>query len=363
MTAPRRAVLGTTLADLLAGAVADGVTPSASCAVVLGGRPLPVVTAGDALPDTYFDLASVTKVFTAVTALSLVDSGILALDEPVATWLAPYREGHKSAVTLRHLLTHTSGLPAVWAGWRDALAEGRGFNRAALLANLVATELEAPPGQRFDYSCVGYNTVMALAEQAAARPWAELVAERVLAPVAGSAPNHGMAALTGRPDPAMCAPTEYQPEYGRGVVRGVVHDESAWSLGGLSGNAGMFGTASGLAHFGEAVRTGLPGILSAAMATEMWRDQLPEVLGPRLAAGGPGYGHGLGLRIGQESWMGPHWQARGHNGFTGTSLLMDRGAGITAVLLTNRVHPSRTLSDVTALRHAISTAVYDAATN
>lgn len=363
MNAPRRAALGTTLADLLDGAVADGVTPSASCAVVLGGRPLPVVTAGDTGPDTFFDLASITKVFTAVTALSLVDSGILALDEPVSTWLAPYAGGQKSAVTLRHLLTHTSGLPAIWSGWREALAEGRGFNRAALLEDLVSTELEAPPGVRFEYSCVGYNTVMAVAEQAAGRPWAELVNDRVLAPLAGSAPHPGTPALTGRPDPALCAPTEYQPEYGRGMVRGVVHDESAWSLGGLSGNAGMFGTASGLARFGEAVRSGLPGVLSAALATEMWRDQLPEVLGARLGSGGPGYGHGLGLRIGQESWMGAHPQARGHNGFTGTSLLMDRDAGITAVLLTNRVHPSRTLSDVTALRHAVSTAVYAAGTN
>lgn len=348
------------LRELLSDAVTGGITPSATCAVVFGGRARPVVSAGEATASTYYDLASVTKVCTAVTALSLVDSGVLALDEPMATWLPAYATGAKSTVTLRHLLTHTSGLPGIWPGWSAALAQGSGFHRATLLEDLVAVDLATPPGTHFEYSCVGYNTVMTLAERATGQPWAELVTEQVLNPASGQPTGWVPLELTGEPDPANCAPTEFQPEYGRGMVQGVVHDESAWSLGGLCGNAGMFGTAAGLAAFGEAVRTGLPGILSAAMATEMWRDQLPQVLGPHLGTGGPGYGHGLGLRIGQDSWMGDHAQARGHNGFTGTSLLMDRDAGITAVLLTNRVHPSRTLSDVTALRRAVSDAVYAA---
>ncbi|MGA7206040.1 MAG: serine hydrolase domain-containing protein [Specibacter sp.] len=353
--------LAAELLEILERAVADGITPSASCAVVVGGRPLPVFTAGEASPTTYFDLASVTKVFTAVTALALVDAGILSLDDPAATWLEPYARGAKSGVTLRHLLTHTSGLPGTWGGWRTALAQGHGFNRAALLEDLLSMDLAAPPGTRFEYSCVGYNSVMAMAERATGRPWAQVVGDHVLAPAARLHPDTAVAELTGAPDPARCAPTEFQPEYGRGMVRGVVHDEAAWSLGGLCGNAGMFGTAAALAGFGELVRNGLPGILSPVLAAEMWHDQLPLVLAGQLESGGPGYGHGLGLRIGQESWMGNHPKGRGHNGFTGTSLLMDREAGITAVLLTNRVHPSRTLSDVTELRRTVSDAVYAAA--
>jgi CubicO group peptidase (beta-lactamase class C family) len=91
----------------------------------------------------------------------------------------------------------------------------------------------------------------------------------------------------------------------------------------------------------------------------MWTDQLPAVLGASLPTSGAEYGHGLGLRIGQAAWMGSPG-ARGHNGFTGTSLLVDRDAGISVVLLSNRVHPRREPSDVQPLRLAVSRAVYSA---
>ncbi|XTR51788.1 serine hydrolase [Pseudarthrobacter sp. So.54] len=91
----------------------------------------------------------------------------------------------------------------------------------------------------------------------------------------------------------------------------------------------------------------------------MWTDQLPAVLGASLPGSGAGYGHGLGLRIGQAAWMGSPG-ARGHNGFTGTSLLVDRDAGLSVVLLSNRVHPRRELSDVQPVRLAVSRAVYSA---
>ncbi|MFI5084994.1 MAG: serine hydrolase domain-containing protein [Actinomycetales bacterium] len=370
---------------ILTDAVADGVTPSAVCVAAVHGTRLPPVVVGDAvrfgtdgaeLPgarripataDTVYDLASVTKIFTAVTALTLVDEGVLDLDRPLGHWLAGYRPGAapateatgpgspagRESVTLRHLLTHTSGLPPIWSGWRESLESGRPFDRQALLADLLATPLAAPPGTAFDYSCVGFNTVMALSEAATGRRWPELVAERVLDKLPPG--------LTFSPDPDRCAATEYQPDHGRGMVRGTVHDETAWSLGGGCGNAGLFGTAGALLDFGEALRAGLPGILSPGSAREMWRDQLPDTLGGAAAAVGPGYGLGLGLRIGHTAWMGASGTtARGHNGFTGTSLLVDREAGVTLVLLTNRVHPRRERSDVQALRSAVADALYAA---
>jgi CubicO group peptidase (beta-lactamase class C family) len=300
---------------------------------------------------------------------------VLDLDRPLGHWLADYRSGGtaaagataasatggpagKESVTLRHLLTHTSGLPPIWSGWHAPLESGRPFDRQALLADLLATPLAAPPGTGFDYSCVGFNTVMALSEAATGRRWPELVAERVL--------DKLPVGLTFTPDRDLCAATEYQPDHGRGMVRGTVHDETAWALGGACGNAGLFGTAAALLEFGEALRAGLPGILSAGSAREMWRDQLPDTLGAGAAAVGPGYvgpgyGHGLGLRIGHTAWMGASGTtARGHNGFTGTSLLVDREAGVTLVLLTNRVHPRRERSDVQALRSAVADALYAA---
>ncbi|ALE07583.1 hypothetical protein AL755_05345 [Arthrobacter sp. ERGS1:01] len=324
---------------------------------MLDGVPLPVLTAGTAVPDTFFDLASVTKLFSTVTALSLVDDGTLELDAPLGGLLPAYGHGEKAVVTLRHLLTHTSGLPSEWRGWERALGEGRTFEREALVADLLGTPLEAAPGTRFAYSCAGFNTVMALAEQATGQTWADLVRNRVLALLDTDG-------ITGTPPLERSAPTEYQPKLGRGLVRGIVHDEAAWSLGGLSGNAGMFATAAGLAVFGEALRTGMPGILSPALAAEMWRSQLPDMLGSHFNPADPGFGQGLGVRINQQPWMGAlGTEARGHGGFTGTSLLVDIPRGVTVALLSNRVSPSRDGDDATGLRKAVSDVVYSGATS
>lgn len=376
------------LERLLFRAVTEGITPSAVCAVALDGRILEPIAVGDAVrfgdedmrlasrdcvpatTDTVYDLASITKIFTSITVLTLVEEGLLDLDEPVGTWLAPYRSGAKAKVTLRQLLTHTSGLPGTWQGWR-----GRPLrDRPDLLTELLELDLNAAPGTQFTYSCVGFNTMMALAEQVSGSGWSALVTDRVMAPLARA--DQDGAALTFAPDPAACAATEHQPEFGRGMVCGTVHDESAHALGGMAGNAGLFGTARALLGFGEWLRTGTgypePGaarsarptnpLLSESMLAELWRDQLPGILGShRVESGGPGYGHGLGLRIGQLAWMGTSGSAaRGHNGFTGTSLLMDEEAGLSIVLLTNRVHPSRTYSDVQPLRAAVANAVYRA---
>ncbi len=342
---------------LLEKAVADGIAPSISCALALGGRHLPVLRAGDAQTGTFFDLASVTKLFTTVTALALVDSGTLELDAPISAHLAAYRVAAKSAVTLRHLLTHTSGLPSEWRGWHAALSQGRGFDREALVADLLATELQSAPGTRFEYSCAGFNTIMALAEHVTGTTWGQLVQKHVL----DKLPTSG---ITGCPPLDQCAPTEFQPLLGRGLVQGVVHDEAAWSLGGLSGNAGMFATAAGLRAFGAALLNGLPGILSPAMAAQMWRSQLPDMLGSHFTLDNPGFGHGLGVRINQQPWMGTLGsQARGHGGFTGTSLLVDKSLGAIIVLLSNRVSPSRDGTDTTQLRKAVSDVVLAAASS
>lgn len=344
--------VGQEIQSLLNCAVANGVAPAASCAVVLGGQRLPVVTAGAATAETFFDLASVTKLFTTVAILALVDGGLMSLDTPISTVFQEYRHGLKAGVTLRGLLTHTSGLPSQWRGWEQAFIEGRPFDRTALIQDLLAMDLQAAPGTRFEYSCAGFNTVMSLAEQVTGIEWAQLVQSRVLSKL----PTES---ITGSPRAQDCAPTEFQPTLSRGLIQGIVHDEAAWSLGGLSGNAGMFATAAGLAEFGEALRTGLTGVLSPALAAEMWRSQLPQLLGANANAASPSFGHGLGLRINQQPWMGTLGEhARGHGGFTGTSLLVDKVHGITISLLSNRVCPSRDGDDASGLRTAVSDVVY-----
>jgi CubicO group peptidase (beta-lactamase class C family) len=296
--------------------------------------------------DTIFDLASITKLFVTVTLLSLVEEGTLALDEPVATWLPTFTEGERTEVTLRRLLTHTSGLPALlslWTQWTD---------RPARAEALLTTPLHSSPGSTFEYSCVGFLVAGLLAEAVTGRGLADLVRERVCAPLGfvdtGYLP---------RPHQVLrCAATEWQPEIGRGLVQGQVHDENSWSMGGTGGNAGVFGTAPEVARFAEMLRRygTLDGVrvLTEQTVVEMTRDQLPPGVDP-------GFRHGLGVRIADPAFMGPLADsgAFGHTGFTGTSLVVDRSRDLVVVLLTNRVHPSRAWSDVAPLRRAVAALV------
>lgn len=314
--------------------------------------------------DTRFDLASVTKLASAHTLLSLVEDGVLELDEPLAAKLPTYRAGAKRQVTLRHLLTHTSGLPASWHGWEQPLLEHLASrpagappleatpfqDREALLADLLATELAAAPGEHFRYSDAGYNTAMALAETVTGQPWDELVTRRTLRPL-----GLETSMAFGAPAEASVA-TEFDTRFERGLLRGSVHDETAWVLGGRGASAGLFGTAAGLLALAEALRAGTDQILG----DWMWAPQLGRMLGPGRERDTPsGYDQSLGPRIGQLNMMGRNgWNVRGHTGFTGTSLQTDRDTGISIALLTNRVHPSRHGAGISGLRGMLADAVY-----
>jgi CubicO group peptidase (beta-lactamase class C family) len=298
--------------------------------------------------DTAFDLASITKVFVSTVLLSLVERNVLALDEPVATWLPSFAGRDRTEVTLRRLMTHTSGLPALlslWTDWPD---------RPARVTAILNAPLVHRPGTAFEYSCVGYLVAGLLAEQVTGRPLAQLIRDLVCTPLGLADTGYLPSAL-----PSRIAATEYQPAVGRGLVWGQVHDENSWSLGGTGGNAGIFGTVAELARFGEMLRGygAVDGVrvLSEDTVAEMTRDQLPPSIDP-------GYRHGLGVRIADPQFMGVlagpsdagGSAAFGHTGFTGTSLVVDTSRELVVVVLTNRVHPSRTWSDVGGLRRAVA---------
>ena len=294
-------------------------------------------------PDTLFDLASLTKLFTTTVLLSLVEEGTLTLDGPIHPHLPSFASGIRRSVALRHLLTHTSGLPALlnlWTDWPDV---------AARQGAVLGVALERSPGAAFVYSDLGFMVAGWLAEAVTGRALAELVRERVCEPLT-------MRDTGFLPPPALLdrvAATEDERYADRGMVRGSVHDENAWSLGGAVGHAGVFGTASDLARLGEMLRLGgaIDGVrvLREATVEEMLTDQLPTWLDP-------GFRQGLGVRIADPASMGPLSGARtfGHTGFTGTSLVVDRDGGRVVVLLTNRVHPSRTWSDVGVMRRRVA---------
>ncbi|MER5422599.1 serine hydrolase domain-containing protein [Streptosporangium roseum] len=287
--------------------------------------------------DSIFDLASLTKLYTTAVILSLAEEGRLGLDGPVATWLP----GGPAGVTPRHLLTHTAGLPPGRRAHEEIPGDGPEV-LAARLERIVSTPPLRPPGTSHLYSDVGMIMAGRVAEIAGGAPLDELLRARVTGPL-------GLDDTGYRPPPSLrprIAATEEKPERaGSGCVRGEVHDETAHGLGGVAGHAGIFSTADDVVRFAEALRTGGAPILRPDTVAEMTRDQ---------GAGGAAFGQGLGVRIGDPAVVGPLASAYGHSGFTGTALVVDPGLALTAVLLTNNVHPLRGRAGIRDLRHAVA---------
>lgn len=281
-----------------------------------------------------FDLASISKLFTTSVIGSLTEEGLLDLDEPVATWLP----GRDTRITLRRLLTHTAGFQPT----RRIDLELPDADPATRMAAMLDTPITAPVGGPYLYSDVGLIMAGRVAEVAGGAPLDELVRARVTGVL-------GMAGTGYRPAAGLLpriAATEWKPERpGPGCVRGEVHDETSYALGGVAGHAGVFGTADDLLSLGEALRLGGGGMLRPESVAEMLRDQGAE---------GAPFRHGLGVRLGDPGIVGPLEGAFGHSGFTGTSLVVDPAHRLTVILLTNAVHPLRGRDGIRGLRTAVA---------
>ncbi len=287
--------------------------------------------------DTLWDLASVTKPLVGLAVLALLERGLVALNDPVATHLPSYAGTDKADITLWHLLTHTSGLPGQQPLYR------RHPDRASLLAALRRLPPRNPRGTRVAYTSPGFMILAQVAEAASGMPLDELVRRTVTEPA-------GMT-QTGYNPPAdrqhLAAATEECPWRGR-LVQGTVHDENAAVLGGVAGHAGLFSTLADMERLGIAlVRDG--------------RGEVGQLIQPHTLAvmTRPATDH-LNLRR-SLAWQGRDpmgspagdlftHAAYGHTGFTGTSLWVDPMLGVYAVLLTNRVHPRRDSMAITRFR-------------
>jgi serine-type D-Ala-D-Ala carboxypeptidase len=300
---------------------------------------------------TIYDLASLTKVVGTSTAIMvLYDLGKLRLDDPVARFLPEYAGEDKRHVTIRHLLTHRSGLPAGRDLWRIARTPEEA--RAAVLATPLRAE--CPPGRCYEYSDLGADVLAFVAEAAAGERLDRFLARAVYAPL-------GMNDTFFRPSPSLrerIAPTEVTPPRGY-PIRGEVHDENAYALGGVAGHAGLFSTASDLAIFAQMMLNG-----GTYGGTRIASDSAVKLFTTRTAGT-----RALGWdTCEQEYGCGKHLDetAYGHTGFTGTSMWLDPERDMFVILLTNRVHaakatrPARVISDVRAdLADAAALAVLD----
>jgi CubicO group peptidase (beta-lactamase class C family) len=295
---------------------------------------------------TLYDLASISKLFTTVTLLQLVEQRRIDLDTPVATYLSEYAESAKTTITVRHLLAHTSGLPA----FRPLYSEFP--TPQARLAAALTTPVTAgtTPGAQYVYSDLGPIALGVLVERTTGRSLDAAVHHAVTGPLS-------MRDTRYRPDPARkprIAATEYEDDVGRGLVWGEVHDENAWSLGGVAGHAGLFSTVDDLAVFAQMLLNGGHFAGRRILHASTIREALVNH-NAHLGKHFPDSDRGLGFELNKHSFMGGLASpvTFGHTGFTGTSIVIDPIAHTFLILLANRVHPSRDWGTNTASRRAL----------
>jgi CubicO group peptidase (beta-lactamase class C family) len=308
---------------------------------------------------TPFDLASVTKPVVAATIARLVRRGVLSWKTPLATLLPELSRTATGPSALELLLAHRAGVDAHRALYAP-LASGSVVDPAEML--LAAAEsrradcVGEPPEEGFPplYSDLGYLLAGAAASRASGLPLDELVAQET-----GSVLGLDVAcAAAYRAKDAdfldEVAPTEVVP-WRDGEIIGAVHDENAWAYAGygLAGHAGLFGTAESVARFGAAFLDALSGRdtrwLTPMEAAVLCR---PRPLGTLRAGfdGRSAEGSAAGSAFGPRSF--------GHLGFTGTSLWCDPDASLVAVILTNRVNPTRDNIAIRAARPALHDALF-----
>ncbi|GJG85629.1 hypothetical protein tb265_08100 [Gemmatimonadetes bacterium T265] len=299
-----------------------------------------------------YDLASLTKVVgTTAAIMVLYDEGKIDLDAPVRHYLPAFSGGLKDLVTVRHLLLHRSGLPAGRDLWRltSSPAEARRI--------VLETPIYCHPGDCYEYSDLGADVLGFIAETVSGERLDAFLARRVYGPL-------GMNDTDFRPPAPLrnrIAPTEVSPPRGY-PLRGEVHDENAYALGGVAGHAGLFSSAADLSIFAQTLLNG-----GQYAGVRVFADSTVRLF-TRRATGSRALGWDTctnGSTSGScGSLMGEN--AFGHTGFTGTSIWIDPDRNMFVVLLTNRVHearaarPAKVIADVRAdLADAAELAVLD----
>ncbi|MFI6284760.1 serine hydrolase [Streptomyces sp. NPDC051018] len=292
--------------------------------------------------DTVFDLASVTKLFTSILAVRRIERGELELEAPVASYLPEFGAAGKESVTVRQLLTHTSGLRAWIPLYREPTREGR-------LRMLWNERPLSPPGTGYRYSDLNLIALQLILERIAGRTLDALLHDEITAPL-------GMRRTRFNPPHSwkrtIAATEDARPPWSgldRGLVRGEVHDENAFAFGGVAGHAGVFSRAWDLAILARTLLNG-----GAYGSSRILRPESVELMFTDFNTAFPGDGHGLGFELYQHWYMGAMATPRsaGHTGFTGTSLVLDPGSDSFLIVLGNSVHPVRTRRSGSAPRAA-----------
>lgn len=276
-----------------------------------------------------FDLGSITKpVATATSTMILLERGRLRLDDPVKLFIPSFAEGHKDKVTIYHLLTHTSGLPA----WKPLYKECR--TRSDFLRELCRMQLEYHPDEKVVYSCLGFILLTFVLEKITHESLASFSSREIFKPLR-------LENTFFNPPQRLWERTvaTEQCSWRNRVLIGEVHDENAYGMRGVSGNAGLFSTAHDVAVYAQMMlnkgKYGGVRVLSSSSIGLMTKNYTSKLGEPR----------GLGWLLKSErlSSAGDFFSSSsfGHTGFPGTSLWIDPEKELIAILFTNRIHPTR----------------------
>ncbi|MEM3832708.1 MAG: serine hydrolase [Thermoprotei archaeon] len=302
--------------------------------------------------DTIFDIASLTKpLATSIIIMRLIEDGLINLRQKVSTIFDEIEKDEtKREITLWHLLTHTSGLPA-WEPFYKDFKNKKEIIKAALNASPTNK-----PGEKYMYSDLGYIILTGIAEEISGKTFDKLFEEYVASPI------HLKDTMFNPPDHLKfrIAATELCEWRGK-VLVGSVHDENAYAMGGVSGHAGLFSTALEIAKIAQTILNGgiygSKEILSKPSVQTMIKNHVKHL----------GAGYGLGWMINDTpngTSAGDLFSEKsfGHTGFTGTSLWVDPEKELIVVLLTNRVHPTRQNTKLIELRPKIHNMIASALT-
>jgi uncharacterized protein YbbC (DUF1343 family) len=296
--------------------------------------------------DTIFDVASLTKVVATTTAImQLVEQGKIVLSAPVADYWPEFKANGKEAISVRELMTHYSGLPPDL----DLKPDWSGYETAMKM--IVGEKPIVPPGTRFIYSDINFETLGELVRLVSGEPLDVYCSEHIFKPLGMKETRFNPPATLRR----RIAPTQYQ--YGdRGkMLWGEVHDPTSYNMGGVAGHAGLFSTADDLTIFAQMLLEGGSyngaRILSPLTVEKMTSPQTPP---DRMALRGLGWDLDSPLASNRGELFGVG--SFGHTGFTGTGIWIDPVTKTYIIILTNRVHPDGK-GDVGPLRTKIATLV------
>lgn len=302
-------------------------------------------------PDMPFDLASLTKVVGLTTAvMKLYEEGRLRLDDKVVKYIPEFAPNGKDQLTIRHLMTHTGGLKAFYAFYNMGI-----HSREGVLQHIYADKLYYTPDTKMEYSDLDMILMGLIVERISGKTLDAYLKDNFWKPLGME--RTGFRTTNGADDNQRIVPTEKDTYFRKKLMQGEVHDECAWVLGGTSGHAGLFSTANDLAIFAHLM------LNEGSYGGKQYLK--PETIRLFTKVQRPGFStRGLGWDTKPKAGYttaGTKWGPRsyGHTGFTGTSIWIDPDAKVFAVLLTNRVYPTRENQKIRDIRPKYADLVWE----